>query len=126
MKETNIEEEDLQESKNATKTTIKDKINKTFKEEIEKTGKEKHKVQHLQANSTTIWTPRIRPHYMDKLTRVETSTIFKARTRMLDVKNNYRNKYPDLICRGCGNEEETQQHTSYKSVPAYIQQKPQK
>jgi hypothetical protein len=26
------------------------------------------------------------------------------------VKNNYRNKYPDLICRGCGKQDETQQH----------------
>ena len=29
---------------------------------------------------------------------------------MIDVKNNYRNKYRDLVCRGCGKYDETQQH----------------
>jgi hypothetical protein len=29
---------------------------------------------------------------------------------MFVVKNNYRNKYPDLVCWGCGKNDETQQH----------------
>ena len=29
---------------------------------------------------------------------------------MLQVKQNYKNKYKDLVCRGCGQEEETQDH----------------
>ena len=29
---------------------------------------------------------------------------------MLDVKNNFRNKYSNTKCRGCGQDEETQQH----------------
>ncbi len=29
---------------------------------------------------------------------------------MLDVKNNFRNKYRDNLCRGCGQEPETQKH----------------
>ena len=29
---------------------------------------------------------------------------------MLPIKNNYRTKYKDLICRGCKAENETQQH----------------
>ena len=29
---------------------------------------------------------------------------------MLDVKNNYKNKYRDNLCRKCGNSEETQEH----------------
>ena len=41
---------------------------------------------------------------MEKLNRYQVSTIFKARTRMLDVKNK------DNICRGCGTTEETQEH----------------
>ncbi len=31
------------------------------------------------------WIAGKRPNYMNKMTRKETSTIFKARTRMLDV-----------------------------------------
>ena len=29
---------------------------------------------------------------------------------MLDVKNNFRGKYRDIKCRGCGLEDETQAH----------------
>jgi Zn finger protein HypA/HybF involved in hydrogenase expression len=47
---------------------------------------------------------------MNKLTRMEASAIFKARTRMLDVKNNYRDKYNDTKCRKCDAETETQEH----------------
>ena len=110
MQEMNIVEEDLQESKNLTKATINGKINEAFKKEINITGKEKHKVQYLLENKIMSWTPRERPPYMKQLTRLETSIIFRARTRMLDVKNNYRNKYRDILCRGCGKQDETQQH----------------
>ena len=41
---------------------------------------------------------------------MEVSVIFKARTRMLDVKDNFRNKYRDDICRKCRVEKETQKH----------------
>ena len=51
-----------------------------------------------------------RPAYMNKLNRKEASAIFKARTRMLDIKNNFRNKYHSLECRGCKATIETQQH----------------
>ena len=59
--------------------------------------------------------PGIRPsrdnsQYMAKLNRTQVSTIFKARTRMLDVKNNFRGKHRDNICRGCGESDETQNH----------------
>ena len=42
------------------------------------------KTQYLLNNTT--WKPGSRKTYMNKLTRMEASTIFKARTRMLDVK----------------------------------------
>ena len=47
---------------------------------------------------------------MKKLTRQQANTIFKARTRMLPVKNNYRNKYRNHTCRACGQPVETQKH----------------
>ena len=47
---------------------------------------------------------------MNKLNRMEASTIFKARTRMIEVKNNYKNKYKDKKCRLCKNQEEDQTH----------------
>ena len=51
---------------------------------------------------------------MEKLNIYQISTILKARTRMLDVKNNFRGKYNDHICRGCGTTEETQEHVLSK------------
>ena len=47
---------------------------------------------------------------LDKLTRNQASIIFKARTRMLDVKNNFRGKYQNTICRACKESNETQEH----------------
>ena len=40
----------------------------------------------------------------------EESTIFKARTRMLDVKNNFRGKCKDTKCRKCTETVESQEH----------------
>ena len=48
---------------------------------------------------------------MNKLNRINVSTIFRARSRMLEVKTNYKNKYRDnLKCRACKEAEETQLH----------------
>ena len=67
---------------------------------------EKFKIQHL-LEGLTGWEPQKRARYMNKLTRQQASTIFKARTRMLPVKNNYRNKYQNHTCRACGEPVET-------------------
>ena len=53
------------------------------------------------------WEPQKRPNYMEKLTRPQVSVIFKARSRMLPVKNNFRNKHQTQTCRACGNHTET-------------------
>ena len=47
---------------------------------------------------------------MNKLTRRQASIIFKARTRMLPVKDNYWNKHRNHTCRACGIPVETQKH----------------
>ena len=44
------------------------------------------------------------------LGRKEASTIFKARTRMLQVKNNYKNAHKNLTCRACQRSTETQKY----------------
>ena len=46
-----------------------------------------------------------------ELSKKEASTIFKARTRMIKVKSNYKNMFKNnLNCRACGQAEETQEH----------------
>ena len=47
---------------------------------------------------------------MNELTRKQASLIFKARTRMIKVKGNYKNGYGNLTCRMCKTTEETQKH----------------
>ena len=57
-----------------------------------------------------VWKPGERAKYMNELTRKQTSMIFKARSRMLKVKGNYKNGFSDLTCRVCKKKEETQTH----------------
>ena len=45
------------------------------------------------------WTPGRRPHYINEVKRLEVSTIVKAKTRMLDIKQNYKHKYPTPLCQ---------------------------
>ena len=51
-----------------------------------------------------------KPTYMNNLTRKECTSIFAVRSRMLKVKGNYKNKYPNLTCRWCTLTNETQEH----------------
>lgn len=77
---------------------------------MESDSGEKRKVIHLIEGVNHSWEPGRRREYMNKLTRKQTSALFKARTRMLDVKNNFRGKYPDTERRMCKREIETQKH----------------
>ena len=56
---------------------------------------------------------------MSELTRKQTSLIFKARCRMIKAKGNYKNGHPDLTCRMCKKEVETQGHIleEYPTLP---------
>ncbi len=86
----------------------KQMIMNNFTKTITKQNEEKTKTQYLINNRT--WKAGQRPAYMNALTRYEVSTIFKARTRMIDVKNNFRGKYRDTTCRLCKEHTENQEH----------------
>ena len=95
--------------KNPVKNRITNRVKDLFKAKIEKESNEKSEIQHL-LEGLAGWQPKKRVRYMNKLTRQQTSTFFKARTRMLPVKNNYRNKNWNHTCRACGVPVETQKH----------------
>ena len=57
---------------------------------------------------------------MNELTRKQTSLIFKARSRMIKIKGNYRNGYSEHLCRACKTEEETQQHIMKDCVALHL------
>ena len=101
--------EDTQGKKPCVKTKIKIKTARYFKNKIEENGRDKSKIKFL-LEGRVDWEPLKRQKYLAELNRINASTIFLARTRMIDVKNNFRNKYPDTTCRACGKETETQEH----------------
>jgi hypothetical protein len=111
MKDINYKEPIDSEITNLSKTTmtknVKESINKTFLRKINESGKEKSKTQYL-LDGVISWSPGKRPAYMNMLNRDQVSIIFKARTRMLPVKNNFRNQHKDNKCRGCKADNETQ------------------
>ena len=108
--EMNIEADDAIGSKEQVKKKINTKTHQYFKKRINKEGAEKSKVKFLLEGKGDEWTPGQRPKYMNELTRNQASTIFKARTRMLPLKDNYRTGKANLKCRACKQETETQTH----------------
>ncbi len=108
-----IKEEDLIGKKESVKKKIQEKVDLHFREKLEnaKLATEgKTKTKKLLENKAD-WKPRKCPPYMTVMTRNQASTIFKARSSMLKMKMNYKNRYKNnLKCRACNSEEETQNH----------------
>ena len=49
--------------------------------------------------------------YLSKLSRSEASTVFKLPTRMIHLKNNFRNIYKhDILCPRCKKEQDIEEH----------------
>ena len=89
-----------QKNEYTTRKNINKKITAAFKRITERNGENKSKINYL-LEGTEGWTPGQPKSYMLRLGRTQASTIFKARTRMLHVKNNYKNTYKNLACRAC-------------------------
>ena len=104
-----ITEGDIKGEKSTTKNKKTNRVKDWFKEKIEKKSNGKSEVQHL-LEGLTGWESPKRARYMNKFTRQQASTIFKARTNMLPVKANSRNKQRIHTCRACGIPVETQKH----------------
>ena len=88
------------------------KVSDQFKKKVEECRNEqgKSKLKHLLEGKEK-WEPAKCPPYMQVLTRNQASIIFKARTRMVECKDNFKNKYKsDTTCRKCKKETETQKH----------------
>ena len=90
------------------KILLKESITKSMNGKHNTEGQNKSKFKFLTTNSETRRSAK--PSYLYKLPKEQARAIFMARTRMIKVKTNYQNMYPNTICRGCGLKEETQQH----------------
>ena len=109
MAKYNLNENDIEGSKYHSKSVIKKSIMTHFKTAMDQACQDKSKMKYFIENKGN-WQPGKIAQYMSKLTRKQTSLIFKARSRMIKVKGNYKNGHNDLNCRLCRNEEETQTH----------------
>ena len=95
--------------KSTIKYTLRKGMKRQFKEELDHTSRNKSKVKHMK-NRTENYDIMRKP-YLNKMNRKQASLIFKARTRMIEVKHNFRNKYVNnMDCRKCFIHEETQDH----------------
>ena len=112
MSNFSIDHETLQ-NKQTRKRVINEKIAKSFKEKLFAATENKSKLDYLVSNqSDPKW---CRKEYIKKLTRTQASIIFRARSRMLEAKANYKGYYKqNLKCRLCGLHEETQDHILFE------------
>jgi hypothetical protein len=97
------------ENRVVSKKKIQKRVKTAFKKTIEESGEQKTKVKYLKENKGR-WKAGVRETYMNKLTRHQASIIFRARTRMIKFKDNFRAMYKDSKCRLCSSAEETQEH----------------
>ena len=113
MEKYRIIEENLKGTKYATKNIIREKVNVGFKNRMFETSSNKSKMKYY-IESKSKWQPGHRAKYMNELNRKQVSLIFKARTRMIKVKGNYKTGNTDLTCRACKIDPETQDHVLEK------------
>jgi len=110
LRKLGIEDGNINQEK-GNKKELREIISEHQRQEIQQTGEKKSKVNFLMSNSRSE--TKERQQYLNKLSRDEASIIFKTRTRMIEVKCNYKTKYEKrggLECRACGLARETQDH----------------
>ena len=93
-----INEDNLNSTKRKAKGAIDQAVTDKFRIKMTPEREDRSKLK-LYLEGKGCWTPEKPAEYMKALTRKQASTIFKTRTRMLKVKGNYKNGYPDLTCR---------------------------
>ena len=107
--ETGIPPRPSTQSEGRRKREIKKILQEKMMDMIKKGTENKTKAKYYMDNKRNM-RPGTRAKYMDKCNRMEINTIFRARTRMLKAKSNFRNMYQDTMCRMCKEEEEDQEH----------------
>ena len=109
-KDLNVYEQMTILPKEALKTQITKEVESKIQVELENEAEQKTKVGHWRQWKKDIKIG-IRPKYMDKLSRKQCNAIIRTRASMMMVKANYKTEYgPNLSCRLCQQQKETQQH----------------
>ena len=109
-------DEDLEKIKCLKKITLKNVLDNKIKEKVfEELNllKESHsKVKHLK-HYVFEMQKYFKPCNI-KITKEEAQEIFKLRSRVSDVKLNYKGKYETYECQVCKKEDESQEHIIVK------------
>ena len=92
--------------KKLVKIKIEKKTNEIYKNECEKL----EKLKCLNQYKTKIK----RERYIDVLYQKQARILFKLRNRMISIRNNFKNKYGDLMCPRCKKEIDDKKTFIYK------------
>ena len=99
----------MQEDKEFINYTILERVKTYFHNRMEE-RREMTKLKYF-LDGKGKWEAERASVYMNKLTRKQASVIFKTRTRMIKVKDNFRNGHiSDTSCRACRAPKESQEH----------------
>ena len=90
------------------KNILTKKIETNALEKLEQKKKLHSKVNHIQHGVLKMQT-YLKPTRTN-ISKEERQNIFKLRSRVTEVKMNYKRKYEDLTCTACKVKEETQEH----------------
>ena len=90
------------------RSLVKLKIEEKTLEKLEKIKQTHSKVKILEHNELRMQ-KYLQPN-SEKIRKEEAQLIFKLRSRMTNVKTNFRGKFDNLDCRSCEIEDETQKH----------------
>ena len=117
MEKHNITENHMSSwSKYQAKKTIKMRIEQKLVNDIKDRSKEKTKLKEiLEGNKST--TKIETPKYIETLSRRDCSNLFRTRTKMIKIKDNFRGAHSDLTCRWCREKPETQEHIFTECEP---------
>ena len=104
--------DDLQQIKQTKKLTFKNMIEKAITETAFQ-ELQKQKVNHSKVKDIKHQIFQMQKYLKAcnvKITKEEAQEIFKLRSRVTDVKCNFKGKFDNLECDGCKMEDESQQH----------------
>ena len=72
------------------------------------------KMKHTKCDDIPSFSSKPEQYLLSKvLTKEEVQTLYKVKSRMISVKNNFRNGNSDMWCMTCMVHFETQQHLTY-------------
>ena len=90
------------------RNVVKEKLEQKTFMKLENLKKNHSKVKNIEHNRM-VMQKYLQPNSM-KMSKEDAQLIFRIRSKMSNVKCNFKGKYEDLKCRACKSEDEDQKH----------------